>query len=163
MLATIGELPNGVLAMPRLLSNLSDAPMLGEAAILWQLSIQPERGLPVKTGGSLPAYVYIVLLSLFLFGTWRILDAIWTFREARHPPEPTVWTPAFQVFAWGCLMLSAIAALAMGRGLIGIALLVIAVMLPVVRKKKPTKEAENWPDAKPAPATNAQPAHVIDG
>ena len=35
MLATIGELPNGVLAVPRLLSNLSDAPMLGEAGILW--------------------------------------------------------------------------------------------------------------------------------
>ena len=29
MLATVGELPNGVLAVPRLLSNLSDAPMLG--------------------------------------------------------------------------------------------------------------------------------------
>jgi hypothetical protein len=28
MLATVGELPNGVLAIPRLLSNLSDAPML---------------------------------------------------------------------------------------------------------------------------------------
>src|ERR1039458_1385264 len=84
MLATVVELPNGVLAMPRLLSNLSDAPMLGEAGILWQLSIQPEKGFPVKSGGSLPSYVYIVLLSVFLLGIWRILDAIWTFREARH-------------------------------------------------------------------------------
>src|SRR5512133_539157 len=66
MLATVGELPNGVLAIPRLLSNLSHAPMLGEAAILWQLSIQPEKGVPVKTGGSIPAYVYIVLASAFL-------------------------------------------------------------------------------------------------
>jgi hypothetical protein len=163
MLATVGELPNGVLAMPRLLSNLSDAPMLGEAAILWQLSIQPERGFPVKTGGSIPAYVYIVLLSVFLFGTWRILDAIWTFREARHPPEPTIWAPTFQGFAWACLMLSAVAALAVGRGLVGAVLLVLAVMLPIVRKKKAPKGAEDWPDAKPAPAASAQPAHVNDG
>ena len=163
MLATVGELPNGVLAMPRLLSNLSDAPMLGEAAILWQLSIQPERGFPVKTGGSIPAYVCIVLLSVFLFGTWRILDAIWTFREARHPPEPTVWAPTFQVFAWACLLLGAIAALSTGRGLIGIVALVLAVMLPVVRRKQAPKGVAGSPEAKPSAAAKAPQARVIDG
>ncbi len=65
MLATVGELPNGMLLVPRMLSNLSDAPMLGEAAILWQLSIQPEKGVPVKSGGNVPAYVYIVLSVAF--------------------------------------------------------------------------------------------------
>ena len=54
MLATAGELPNGVLAMPRLLSNFSDAPLLGEAGILWMLSIQPEKGFPIKSGGAVP-------------------------------------------------------------------------------------------------------------
>ena len=86
MLATVGELPNGVLAMPRLLSNFSDAPMLGEAAILWQLSIQPEKGFPVKTGGGIPPYVYIVLITVFLFGAWRVLESICTFQEARGSP-----------------------------------------------------------------------------
>src|SRR5262249_46226401 len=105
MLATVGELPNGVLAMPRLLSNLSDAPMLGEAAILWQLSIQPEKGFPVKTGGTVPAYVYIVLISAFLFGTWRILVALYSFREARRGPEPEAWTPKLQLGAWAFLVL----------------------------------------------------------
>ena len=61
MLATVVELPNGMLAIPRLLSNLSDAPLLGEAGILWQLSIQPEKGFPVKSGGGVPAFAYIVL------------------------------------------------------------------------------------------------------
>ena len=42
-------------------------------------------------------------------------------------------------------------------------MLVLAVMLPVVKKKKAPKGVEDWPDAKPAPAANAQPAHVIDG
>src|SRR6185369_9687908 len=118
MLATVGELPNGVLAMPRLLSNLSDAPMLGEAAILWQISIQPEKGFPLKTGGSVPAYVYIVLISAFLFGTWRILAAIYTFHEARRGPEPEVWTPKVQLSAWALLMLGSAVSFWRGHGLI---------------------------------------------
>jgi len=155
MLATVGELPNGVLAIPRLLSNLSDAPMLGEAAILWQLSTQPEKGFAVKTGGSIPAYVYIVLVSVFLFGVWRILEAIWTFREARRPPEPVVWTPKLQVIAWTCFMLAAVMAFSAGHELIGIIMLVVGVMLPVTKRKKTPKGTEDWPDAKPSAAAKA--------
>jgi len=139
MLATVGELPNGVLAVPRLLSNLSDAPMLGEAAILWQLSMQPEKGFPVRTGGSVPAYVYIVLVSAFLFGTWRILAAIHSFREARGGPEPKIRAPRLQLSAWVLLVLGSGAGFGLGHGLIGMALLVIAVMLPVTnRNRAPT-------------------------
>src|ERR1051325_2833003 len=72
MLATTWELPNGVLAIPRLLSNVSDAPLVGEAAILWLLSIQPEKGFASKTGGVIPPYVYVVLISMLLIGTWLV-------------------------------------------------------------------------------------------
>ena len=161
MLATVGELPNGVLAMPRLLSNLSHAPMLGEAAILWQLSIQPEKGFPVKTGGSIPNYVYIVLSSLFLFGAWRILESIWAFRAARHPPGPTVRAPKFQVAAWACLLLGAVFALSTGHALLGIILLVIAVILPVAKRKKTPKGVEDWPQAKPPPPAQAAPVDPL--
>jgi hypothetical protein len=134
MLATVGELPNGVLAMPRLLSNWSDAPMLGEAAILCQLSIQPEQGFPVKTGGSVPTYVYIVLITVFLFGAWRILESIWTFKAARRPPEPAVRAPRFQTAVWICFMLGAGVALWTGHGIIGTVVLMVGVMLPVQRR-----------------------------
>ena len=163
MLATVGELPNGVLAIPRLLSNLSDAPMLGEAAILWQLSIQPQQGFAVKTGGSIPFYVYIVLLSVFLFGAWRILEAIWTFRDARHPPEPAVWAPTLQVIAWVLVMLTALAALSTGHALIGLVALVFAVTLPVVKRKKAPKGTEDWPDAKFPPTPKVPQAGALGG
>jgi hypothetical protein len=163
MLATVGELPNGVLVIPRLLSNLSDAPMLGEAAILWQLSIQPEKGFPVKTGGSTPLYVYIVLLGVFLIGAWRILEAIWTLGAARDQPEPAVWAPTLQVIAWTLLVLSAITALSTGHGIIGIVALVFAVMLPVVKRKKAPKGTEDWPHATPASSPKAPQAGAIDG
>jgi hypothetical protein len=147
LLATVGELPNGILAMPRLLSNLSDAPMLGEAAILWQLSIQPERGFPLKTGGSVPAYVYIVLGSVFLFGFWRLLAAIFNFREARRGPQPEVWTPNLQLGAWTLLVIGAAASFCFGHDPIAAAMLIIAVMLPVTKRRKIPKGAEDWPDA----------------
>jgi len=163
MLATVVELPNGVLAIPRLLSNLSDAPMLGEAAILWQLTIQPEPGFPVNTGGSIPAYVYIVLLGMFLLGTWLILNAIWTFHEARRPPAPTVWAPRLQVIVWACLFLSAIVALSNGRALIGMTALILAVMLPVVKRKKPPKGVEGWLGPEPRPPARPPQGHAVDG
>jgi hypothetical protein len=76
MLATVWELPDGTLAMPRVLSNLSDAPMLGEAAVLWLLTVQPEKGFPVKTGGSIPTFVYVVIIGALLLGLWRFIAAV---------------------------------------------------------------------------------------
>jgi hypothetical protein len=153
MLATVGELPNGVFAVPRLLSNFSDAPMLGEAAILWQLSIQPEKGFPVKSGGSLPGYVYIVLGTVFIFGLWRILAAIENFRETFRPLEVLVPMPGFQIVAWTALMLTAIITFSLHHELHGLVALVIGVMLPVTKKRKAPKGTEGWPEAKPSTET----------
>jgi hypothetical protein len=155
MLATVVELPNGVLAMPRLLSNLSDAPMLGEAAILWQLSIQPEKGFPLKTAANLPGYVYLVLISVFLLGTGLIFEAVWTFRAAGHESEPVVRAPAAQVTAWFCFLLCAIATLSTGHGHIGAAMLILSLTLPLRKKKKTPKGAHAWP--KPEPDAAAKP------
>jgi hypothetical protein len=117
----------------------------------------------VKAGGGIPAYTYIVLAGVFLFGIWRILDAIWRFKQAQHPPEPAVWTPTFQIIAWACLMLGAVAALAMGRGMIGLIMLVLAVMLPVVKRKRAPKGVEDWPGAETSTGAEVQRAHVIEG
>lgn len=149
LLATVVELPNGVLLMPRLLSNLSDAPLLGEAAILWLLSVQSEKGFPIKTGGSLPPYVYIVLTGMLLFGTWRILVALFTYREAGRS-EPEVWIPKLQLIAWALLVTGSVVSFWFGHSLIGVVMLMIALMLPVTRRKKAPKGTEDWPDTKPA-------------
>jgi hypothetical protein len=157
MLATVWELPNGMLAVPRLLSNLSDAPLLGEAAILWQLSIQPEKGFRLKTGGTIPAYVYILLLVVFAFGVWRMLESIWTFRAARQLAEQEVRAPGLQVAAWVCLVFASITGFYSGNGLLGLGPLILAVTLPRVKRKKTPKGAEDWPGEKaPAAGKSAQ-------
>jgi hypothetical protein len=133
MLATVWELPNGTLAMPRILSNFSDAPMLGEAAILWLLSVQPERGFPMKTGGNIPAFVYVVLVGPLLFGIWRMVAAIRAFKAALRKPKPTVSAPRLQVFLWVGLVVGAVATSGLGYVLPGFALLLTALLFPLTR------------------------------
>jgi hypothetical protein len=150
MLATVGELPNGALAVPRLLSNLSDAPMLGEAAILWQLSTQPEKGFAVKTGGSVPGYVYIVLGVVLLIGLLLILSAAERIRASRRPSsDDVIPVPPVQVSLWAIFMSAAVAAFFLNHALIGVVVLAIGAMLPVTRRKKAPKGTEGWPDEKP--------------
>src|SRR5207237_8705548 len=127
---------NCCLATPRLLSQLIDSPTMRQSAILCELHAPPENGYSLKTGGKIPPYVYIVLISVFLFGIWRILEAIWTFREARHPPEPEVRAPRFQATVWACLMAGAIVAICTGHGILGVVLVVVGVMLPTMKRKK---------------------------
>jgi hypothetical protein len=155
MLATVGELPNGVLIVPRLLSNFSEAPLLGEAGILWQLSIQPEKQFPIKTGGGVPTYVYVVLIGVFVFGCWRILEAIWAIKEVRRPDEPKVWVPGVQVVVWIGLLAAALGATVLGRGLPGFVALIVALALPIRKKVKPPKGAEDWPEPEAPKAQSA--------
>lgn len=154
MLATVIELPNGALAIPRLLSNLSDAPLLGEAAILWQLSTQTERGFPVKTGGAVPPYAYIVIGCLLLFGLWRLVQSIENFRATWRTSDEVIPVATLQMIVWAVLISTSIAAYAFHHELIALVALVIAVMLPATKRKKALKAMEGW-EEKPAPAKQA--------
>ena len=158
MLATIDELPNGALAIPRLLSNLSDAPLVGEAAILWQLSVQPEKGFPVKTGGAVPPYVYVVLGVMLLFGIWRVIQSIENFRDTWRPSDERILAPKFQAAVWAAFMVGVILAFCLRHELIGLALLVVGAMLPATKRKKTPKGTEDWEENLPPDTKKSSPA-----
>jgi hypothetical protein len=61
-MVTAWPLPNGTLLGPRLLSNLSDAPYTGEAALLFVFTRQAVSGEVTAAGGTLPLFVYLGLL-----------------------------------------------------------------------------------------------------
>jgi len=149
MLATVFELPNGTLALPRVLSDMSDAPMLGETAILWQLTVQPEKGIAVRSGGGIPTFTYILLISVFVFGAWRIWEAIGSLRQSLWPSagmeERVVFAPKIQSGIWMGLMVMVIGSFVSGYHVLGLAALVLGVMLPATKKKKPPTGAEDWP------------------
>ncbi len=131
MLVTLGQLPNGVLAVPRLLSNLGDAPMLGEAALLWQLTIQPEAGVKIRSGGRVPWYVPGVLSAFVILGLWRVRAEIRKFRQTFHSSEPTVPARTIQLAAWAGLTASGAILLMIGHGLTGTVLLILGILLPI--------------------------------
>src|SRR6185436_14661586 len=54
--------PNGSLALPRLLSNATDAPYLGEAGILYNLTRQPAKDVNLTSGGRIPGLVPLLLI-----------------------------------------------------------------------------------------------------
>jgi hypothetical protein len=124
MLVTSWPLPHGTLAMPRVLSDLADAPYLGEAGILFNLTRTPPASAVLKTGGSIPVFVYIVLTLYFLQAALMIAYAAKSVRkwrkleDARVPYEKAqfgIWlfftlagAAAFLFFSiWGLLVLLA--------------------------------------------------------
>jgi len=134
LLAAAWELPGGVLAVPRVLSNLSDAPTLGESALLWQFTIQPEKGFPLKTGGTIPPCVYVVLIGVLVFGAWRILESIWTIREAWGEREPEVRRAGLQIALWLLCLAGAMAAAWTERWWLGLCLVLVAQLFPGWKK-----------------------------
>jgi hypothetical protein len=65
LLAATWPLPDGTLLVPRLVSHAADAPYLGEAGILYFLTVQPAPGVAIVTGGTTPWLVTLVLCALF--------------------------------------------------------------------------------------------------
>lgn len=84
-------LPNGRLLVPRLLSDLGDAPLLGEAALLYNLSQPPAPSFPPAGDplrwGDIPTEVWGVLVLQFVLGTAGLARA-WrhALRSLRRQP-----------------------------------------------------------------------------
>lgn len=111
MLVTIWPLPNGNRLLPRMLSNATDAPYLGEAAILFNLTRLPADGV-VKTGGSIPGFVVIVLSLQFGFGLMLLIAPLVSFRRLRrHRSSLILPRPEMQFVVWAGLMVACIVCL----------------------------------------------------
>jgi len=78
-------LPGGRLLIPRLVSNVADAPYLGEAALMFQFSAQPLVTPLRHHTGPLPAIVF-VCLGLYLTGG---MLGLWMASEVIRPRRKT--------------------------------------------------------------------------
>jgi hypothetical protein len=135
MLALRWELPSGALVLPRMLSNLSDAPLLGEAAILWQLSVQPQAGFSVTAGGTVPGMVYLVIVALLGVGGWTVLEMWRRIARLRGGAEPQVWEPGFQLSVWAACLTVAAGVAATGYPLAALGLFLVGSLVPRENKK----------------------------
>lgn len=131
MLASSWPLPNGIRLFPRLLSNAADAPLLGEAAIIFNLTRLPGEGIPVKTGGALPKFVIIFLALQIAIGLLLMAAAVRSLRRWRKTRHVIFFPkPAWQVGIWSVLLATCILCLFCGKPLVGIILLLCAQFLP---------------------------------
>lgn len=113
LVAASWPLPDGTLALPRAFSHAADAPYLGEAGILYFLTVQPADGVPIVRGGHASGLVYF---GLFVYFGVTLLAVLLIVREARRlrraPTEERAPVPA--------LALATIATvLAIGLGVLG--------------------------------------------
>lgn len=139
MLVTSWPLPNGTRWLPRLFSNATDAPFLGEAAVLFNLTRMPAAGVPLKTGGSIPPFVLIFLGLQLGIGMVLILAAR---RQWRQPGNPLAYNrPEIQFGIWLALLAGFAACLFLGYGLVATLLLAVSQLLPRSRRMRATSPA----------------------
>ena len=136
MLVTSWPLPNGTRLFPRLLSNAADAPYLGEAGILFNLTRLPAAGVPIQTGGSLPGFVLIFLALQFGFGLILLTASILPFRRWRqHRAAMVLRQPGTQFGIWAGLLGAFAICLFLGQTLIALLFLVCTQLFPRYQQK----------------------------
>jgi hypothetical protein len=137
MLVTSWPLPNGTRLLPRLLSNAADAPFLGEAAILFNLTRLPAEGFAVKTGGSIPWFVWIFLALQIGAGLILIAAPLRSIQQwQKHHTGMTLHRPEIQVGIWLCLMTGCVVCLLFGKMLIALIFLLCALCFPRSKRIK---------------------------
>jgi hypothetical protein len=100
-------LPDGTLLFPRVLSNATDAPYLGEAGMLYIFTRAPSAGVTIVPGHGYPWLVYALAVGFFGVAFALIATARRDLRSAPSNTSPTRETIAF--VAWLTLLLAAFA------------------------------------------------------
>ena len=141
-LALIGawRLPDGTLPIPRLLSDLIDAPYLGEAALLFSLTRRPITPVTQKTNRNIPLLVWLVTGTTIIIGLLLSIRSIVEIKRIRTGTDPYVIQLAgLQLAFRGLLLLFAVFVFASYGGIAGQIASLIALIFPYIQKKKSPK------------------------
>jgi hypothetical protein len=136
MLVTSWPLPNGTLLFPRLLSDATEAPYIGEAGILFNLTRLPPEGTPIKTGGSIPGFVLIFLTIQLGIGLILLAAPILSLRQwQKCYSSLVIRQPRIQLGIWVGLLLVTAIILLCGKTLVAMLPLVCTQLFPRYKRK----------------------------
>lgn len=130
-LAASWPLPDGTRLGPRMFSNLSDAPYVGETALLFSLTRQPTVGERISSNGYIPASVYFGILFYLACGGLLLWRASFLLKRWRKLENIPVHQPKLQLFLWIALFTIGFVMLIFFNKVFGIMLLLMAQTLPV--------------------------------
>jgi hypothetical protein len=130
-LAASWPLPDGTLLGPRMFSNLSDAPYVGETALLFSLTRPTiiEGGKPADE--YIPAAVFFGILFYLICGgllVWRVVSLLKRWKKLAGNPIPQ---PKIQFFLWVAFFTAGLIMLLSFNKAIGVLLLLLTQTLPV--------------------------------
>ena len=142
-------LPDGTLLVPRVLSNISDAPYLGEAATLFAFTRRAAVPLQEDSQAGPPGIVYLGIAILLALGSYEIIAAVRKLRRwRRDDPRRYVPLPRVQAVAWAILLAGSVVAWLAFGAMIALVPLLAALILPWQRKRP---VASLTPDDSPHP------------
>jgi hypothetical protein len=123
-----------MLLIPRILSNVSEAPYLGEAATLFALPRRSWEPLPGDIKARLPAVAYVGIAVLLALGCYETVASLRKLRrQRRDDPRWYVPAPLVQVTIWAILLAMAVVVW-LALGLIAAVFLLAALVLPWRRR-----------------------------
>jgi hypothetical protein len=137
-------LPDGTMLGPRLLSGFSDAPYLGEAALLFALTRRPLEVSKIIDRGKLPRSVYAGLLLGTSIGIYIIIATILKTKRW-HKAELRIPAASWQLSAWSLLIIAAVLIWTMYSVWIGLIFLLAAQLLPFRVKLQPKNTEPDSP------------------
>lgn len=139
-------LPDGTMLGPRLLSGFSNAPYLGEAALLFALTRRPIEVSKIIDRGKLPWSVYAGVLLGISIGTYVILATILKIRRwHKRKAELRVPAAAWQLSAWSLLIIAAVLIWTTFSVWIGLIFLLAAQLIPLRVKLQPKNTGPDSP------------------
>lgn len=133
-------LADGTLLGARLLSNLSDAPYLGESALLFNFTRTPITGNINTAKGNLP---FVVYAGIVLYAVLGVAMLGFSFRSIQkwhvhRSVSEHIPSPGFQFFGWVTLIVFALLVLVGLNSFNGITFLILAQFLPKTYRVRPT-------------------------
>jgi hypothetical protein len=128
---------NGTLLGPRILSSMSDAPYLGEAAMLFALSRKSVDSVTITERPKPPWSVYVIVFFLLFTGIFEILISTYKLRRWKHYEQYIIPFPKIQFDIWLILVISAVIIWTIKSPLIGLIYILFAQLIPIKLWKHP--------------------------
>lgn len=129
-------LPDGTLLFPRLLSNLADAPYLGEAGFLFSLSRTPISPVQNPAPRKVPLIVYIGIALMIIIGSFYFVRAIRRIKLLRKKEQAPVPAANIQLTIWALLCVATVIVFLKASAVMAFLLLYATCIFPYSRPAK---------------------------